>query len=123
MPTVMLTFFRETYALAIFVHISNILAVTGPILTEAEILHRYFEDQPDSGNCHYDICPGNIFPGDICPYKQYLSRYWPNFDQTFNEGSWEHIQQITTVTTTFVQATFVHISNNSVVTGPIWIKL
>ena len=77
MPTVMLTFFRETYALAIFVHISNILAVTGPILTEAEILHRYFEDQPDSGNCHYDICPGNICPGDncpgdICPFQEYI---------------------------------------------------
>ena len=50
------------------------------------------------------------------------------FNQTFNNGSWEHIQQITTVTTTFVQATFVlgtfaHISNISAVTGPIWIKL
>ena len=29
-------------------------------------------------NCHSDICPGNI-----CPYKEYLSCYWPNFDQTF----------------------------------------
>ena len=51
-----------------------------------------------------------------------------DLDQTFNKGSWEHIQQITTVTTTFVRATFVlgtfvHISNISAVTGPIWIKL
>ena len=60
--------------------------------------------------------------------QQYLSSYWPDSDQTLNKGSWEHIQQITTLTTTFVQATFVlgtfvHISNISAVTGPIWIKL
>ena len=60
--------------------------------------------------------------------QQYLSCYWPDLDQTLNKGSWEHIHQITTVTTTFVHATyvlgtFVHISNISAVTGPIWIKL
>jgi len=33
-------------------------------------------------NCHGDICPGNICPVDICPYLEYLSCYWPNFDQT-----------------------------------------
>ena len=59
--------------------------------------------------------------------QQYLSCYWPNLDQTLNKGSWEHIQQITTVTTTFVQAAFVLgtfflISNISAVTGPIWTK-
>ena len=48
--------------------------------------------------------------------QQYLSCYWPDLDQTLIKGSWEHTQQITTVTTTFVQATFVlgtfvHISN------------
>ena len=68
--------------------------------------------------CHHNICPGNICPCDICPYQQYLSCYWPNFDQTLSKGSWEHIGQITTVNTTFVQATFVlgtfiHISNIS----------
>merc|ERR1712013_805318 len=67
-------------------------------------------------NCHRDSCPDNICPGDICPYQQYLSYYWPDLDQTLNKGSWEQIQQITTVTTTFVQATFVlgtfvHVSN------------
>ena len=51
--------------------------------------------------------------------QQYLSCYWPDFDQTLNKGSWEHKQQITTVTTTFVQATFilgtfVQISNISI---------
>ena len=55
--------------------------------------------------------------------QQYLNCYWPDLDQTLNNGSWEHIQQITTVTTTFVLGTFVHISNISAVTGPIWIKL
>ena len=30
--------------------------------------------------------------------QQYLSWYWPDFDQTLNKGSWEHIQKITTVT-------------------------
>merc|ERR1711954_421372 len=79
-------------------------------------------------NCHHDICPVDICPGDICPYQQYLSSYLPNLDQTLNKGSWEHIQHITIVTTTFVQAsfvlwTFVHIGNISAVTGPIWIKL
>ena len=33
-------------------------------------------------NCHSEICPGNICPGDICPFQEYLSSYWPNFDQT-----------------------------------------
>ena len=55
----------------------------------------------------------NICHGDICPYQQYVSCYWPDLDQTLNKGSWEHIQQITTVTTTLVQGTFVHISNIS----------
>ena len=88
------------------------------------VLGTYITDY----NCHHDICPGNICPGNICPYQEYLDCYWPDFDQTLNKGSLEQIQQITTVTTTFVQATFflgtfVHISNISAVTGPILIKL
>ena len=78
-------------------------------------------------NCHHDICQCNICPVDLCPYQQYLRCYWPDLDQTLNKGSWEHIQQITTVTTTFVQETFVlwtfvHISNISAGSGQIWIK-
>ena len=66
-----------------------------------------------------DFSPGNIGPGDICPYPQYLSCWWPDLDQTLKKGSWEHIQQIKTGTTIFVQATFVlgtfvHISNISI---------
>ena len=57
--------------------------------------------------------------------QQYLSCYWPDFDETLKGGSWEHIEQITTVTVTFVQATFVkvtfvHIRNISTVTDMIW---
>ena len=80
------------------------------------------------GKCHHNICPCIICPGDICPYQQYFSCYQPDLDQTLNKGSWEHIQQITTVTTTFVQTafvlgTFVHISNISAVTDPMLTKL
>ena len=64
-------------------------------------------------SCHADICQGNI-----CPYQEYLSCYWPDFDQTLKEGSWDHLRQIPTVKVTFVQATyvmatFVHTSNIS----------
>ena len=34
-----------------------------------------------------DIFPGNISPGDICPYQEYLSYYWLNFDQTLKIDS------------------------------------
>ena len=57
-------------------------------------------------DCHHDVCLANICPDNLCPYQQYLSCYWQNFDQTLNKGSWEHIEHITTVNTTFVQATF-----------------
>ena len=53
----------------------------------------------------------------------------PDFDETLKIGSWEHLEQIPTVTVTFVQAifvqatfvlvTFVHIRNISAVTDPI----
>ena len=72
-------------------------------------------------NCQGDICPRNICPRDICPYQEYLSCYWPDFDETLQVGSWEHLEQIPSVTVTFVQAifvlvTFVHIRNISAVT-------
>ena len=94
--------------------ISQLLLVRFGLNFKQRVLGTYRTDC----NCHHDICPCNICPGDICPYQQYLSCYRPDFDQTLNKGSWEHVQQITTVTTTFVQATFVlgtivHISNFS----------
>ena len=61
-------------------------------------------------------------------YQQYLSCYWPDFDETLKVASCEHLEQILTVTVTFVQATFVlgtfvRISNNKAVTEPILTKL
>ena len=92
-PTVMATFVQATFVLVTFVHIMNISAVNdlilGPSLTDAD--------------CHGDICPGNICPynichGNICPYQEYLSCHKPNFDQTLNVGSRDHLEHIPTVT-------------------------
>ena len=38
-------------------------------------------------------------------------------------GSWEYLEQIPTVTVTFVLATFVHIKNDSTLTDTTWTKL
>ena len=99
MPNVKLTFVQAKFVLVTFVHIRNIPAVTDP------------------------ICPR-----DVCPYKEYLSCYLPNFDETLEVGSWEHLEQIPTVRVTFVHtifvlATYVHIRNISAVTDPILMKL
>ena len=61
-------------------------------------------------------------------FRKDLSCFWSNFDQTSNVGSWEYLKEISTVTMTFVQATFVlttfvHIRNISAVTDPILTKL
>ena len=55
---------------------------------------------------------------------QYLSCYWPDFDETLNVGSWEHLEQIPSVTVTyfratFALATFVNIRNVSAISDPI----
>ena len=76
-------------------------------------------------NCYGDICSGNICPGDICPYQEYLSWYWPDFDQTLKVGSWDHLEQILTITVKFVHARFVvvtsvHIRNISTVLTLFW---
>ena len=83
--------------------------------------------------CHSDICLGNTCPNDIYPYQEYLSCCRPDFDETLKVGSWEHLEQIPTVTVPFVQAifvqatfvlvTFVHIRNISAVTDTNWTKL
>ena len=67
-------------------------------------------------------------PNHTNSQAEYLSCYWSDLDQILIKGSWEHRQQITSVTMTFVWATFVlgtfvHNSNISAVTCPIWIKL
>ena len=79
-------------------------------------------------NYHVNICPDNICPGDICPYQEYLSYYCPDFDETLNVASWEHLEQISTFKLTIIQATFVlgtfaHIGNISAVTDPMLPKL
>ena len=55
---------------------------------------RFLGPSGTDSNCHGDICPCNICPGDICPYQEYLSCYWPDSDETFNVGSWQHLEQI-----------------------------
>ena len=59
---------------------------------------------------------------------QYFNCYWHDFDQTLKVGSWDQLEQIPTVTVTFVQATFVlatfvHIRIVSAVTDLILTKL
>ena len=123
MLTVTMTFVQATFVLGTFVHISKpqlLLARFGSNFKQGTYTTDY--------NRHHAICTGDICPGDICPYQQYLSCYWPDLNQTLNKGFWENIQQITAITSTFAKATFVlgtfiHISNISAVTGPIWIKL
>ena len=61
-------------------------------------------------------------------YQQYLSCYWPDFDQILNVGSWDLFEHIPTFKMTFVQATFVlatfvHIRNISAFTDLIVTKL
>ena len=61
-------------------------------------------------------------------HMQYLSCYCPYFDETFMVGYQEHLEQILTVTVTFVSetfvpATFVHIRNISDITELILTKL
>ena len=66
-------------------------------------------------------------PGNICPYLEYLSCYFPDFNETLKVTSWEQLEQIPTIKLTFVQAridlvTFVHIWNISAVTNSIVTK-
>ena len=67
-------------------------------------------------------CQGDICPRDICPYQEYLSCNCSDFDQISNLGFWEPLEQIPSVTVTFVQAKFVHILNISFVTDQILTK-
>ena len=60
--------------------------------------------------------------------QQYLSCYYPDIDETLKIDSWEHLEKITTVMMTsvqaaFVLATFVHIKSISALTDPILMKL
>ena len=75
-----------------------------------------------------DICPGNIWSGNTCPYWQYLGCYWSNSDQTLTIAFRGNLFQMPYVRVTFVKATFVleafvHTSNSSSVPDLIFIKL
>ena len=90
---------------------------------------RFLGTSRTDSNRQGDICLSSICPRAICPYQEYLSCYWPDFDETLQVGSRVHLEQILTVTVTFVQAifvqatfvlvTFVHIRNISAVTDTV----
>ena len=48
---------------------------------------RYLGTSRTDFSCHGDICSGNISPGDIRPYQQYLSSYWPNLTKLVGPNS------------------------------------
>ena len=80
--------FIGTFVYATFVLTRPHLSISGVsrlLLTRFwwDFKGRFLEPSLTDANSQGDICPGNICPGDICPYQQYLSCYWPDFDQTF----------------------------------------
>ena len=83
--------------------------------------NMFFGTSSRDTNYHIDVCPINISNGNICPYQEYLSCNWPDFDHTFKVGSVKHLVNIPTAAWIFVQATsviaiFIHIRNISAVT-------
>ena len=53
-----------------------------PNFLDPNVKGRFMGQSSTDANCYDDICPGNIYHGNICPYQQYLSYYWTDFDQT-----------------------------------------
>ena len=45
----------------------------------------------------YNHHPSPTHPPTQTQSQQYLSCYWPDFDETLKVGSWEHLEQIPTV--------------------------
>ena len=66
-------------------HRNSMLAISQLLLTWfwGNFKGRFLWTFRADSNCQGDICPDNICPRNICPYQQYLSCYWPDFDQTF----------------------------------------
>ena len=64
-------------------HRNSMSAISRLLLTRfwQNFKRRFLGPSLTHPNRHGDICPGNICPGDICPYQEYLSSYWPDFDQ------------------------------------------
>ena len=78
--TVTVTFVQATFVLGTFVHIRNISAVTDSIWPNFK--NSFLGTSRADHNCHSDICPGNIYLGDICQYQEYLNCYWHDLDLT-----------------------------------------
>ena len=111
-------------------HRNSMSAISQLLLTRFwwNFKHRFLGTSRIDSNYQVDICTGNICPGNIFPYQEYLSCYWPDFDGTLKVACWKHLEQIPTIKLTFVQATFVlvtfvHIRNISTVADPILMKL
>ena len=111
-------------------HTNSMSAISQLLLTRFwwNFKGRFLETFRTDSNCQGYICPRNICPRNICPYQEYLSCYWPDFDETLQVGSWKHLEQIPTVRVTFVHATFVlatfvHVRNISAVSNQILTKL
>ena len=67
-----------------------------------------------SDNSHGDICPCNICPRDNCHASRstvYLSCYWSDFDHILKVVLCDYSELVTTVKMTFLQATFVLVTN------------
>ena len=57
-------------------HTNPKAAISQLLLTRfwSNLKHTVLGTSTTKSNCHGDICPGNI-----CPYQQYLSCYWSSF--------------------------------------------
>ena len=75
-------------------HRNSISAISQLLLTRFwwNFKGRFLWTFRTDSNCQGDICPCNICPRNICPYQEYLSCYWPDFDETLKVGSCEHLE-------------------------------
>ena len=111
-----------------FISLSWTILLNLSLLSQPKLNHK--STQPNITKFGFDMKRIlNHHPPPLGPQgQQYLSCYWPNYDDTLMVGSWEHLEQTLTITVTFVQATFVlvtfvNIRNISAVTDLIWMKL
>ena len=71
-----------------------------PSVSMTLVLAKFTFGNPSQlSNEHF---PGNICPGYICPYQQYLRCYWPDFDPILKVYSWDRFEHNPTVKWTFV---------------------
>ena len=79
-PNVTMTFVQTTFLRHLY-----ILGISQLLLTWfwPNFKGRFLGQCLTDAKWHNNICPGNIFPGNICQYQEYISCCWPNHDQTF----------------------------------------